>query len=619
MVAWNNIMDSNKSFVVSSIDEGNWDENQTSWDERLTSVEWQEKGAKSTVSPPSFSKLFQPTTAGWLTFDITAYKDKEEFDILIYCTDDIAPVGESQYMAFKSNQYLVVNARPYITFRFREWSVDSFKSQDEKLTVSPYSQDPVKPELKWGKIDNWDRYTATKIYRKTSAFSKPSEGTLVATFTDITKTSWVDDSVLTNGQQYFYIVSIEGTYNAVDSSTYSNCASFTKPDITSTSFYPSSGFFVGGYVDLTVNSLQYIKRVWVDWKDGCQSWYDFETVALSQTIKHYFPSVVSGIPEVRIESNVGFWSDKESTSVITVADSNPVAKLVVNEGTVIRGETVVLSGIYSQSMGANTYITNYLFSLDGGTTYSIDNGDNPVYELDTSSILDPYIDIALKVISSSGEYAVDVSTRLYLIDGTPEELIFSQNTKVEEITHSLSMLKSEKIPIGSDKVEYDFLMSRRADVISLSMSTATPHLESDMRIIREAFEQDKYVRIKTRSEYETKEITYDGTIVGDVEIVQQFQGVVVWNWRLKVINMSEAFIPGMSGVITAVASGGTGLLTITSANHGLTAGEEIAITTTDGTYNGGNQVISVISASQFRVRGIYSATKTGSWMKKPYA
>jgi hypothetical protein len=555
-------------------------------------------------SPPSITQS--------ITLDITEYAELGELKrfaifVLDKDADDFGVWGAY------SNEAITPANRPKLIVKYRDYPPEAFT---DGLTIEPNPDNPEQPLLKWKGVKDAD-FVDFKVYRSTSPITSVASLTPIATITNPTDQEYVDTATLTDGQVYYYLVIAEDQNNTGNDSTFSTNVSFTKPDITSLSISPAGPYTVGQMLSITVSSPQAIKRVWVDWKDGSQSWYDFESTGTSKTVSHYYSAVLtSQTPQVRIEDDKGFWSGLDSATAITTGDINPVAKLVVNEKSVIEGEIVALSGVFSQPMGSNATITKYEFTLNNGVSWN-DNFSNPIYLLDTTGWVGTHT-LGIRITTSSGKIATSIGTVLQVVSGTPEELKFSQDTTVEEISHSLSQLRTEKTPIGSDGVEYDFLMARRPDIITLSMSTATPHLEEDINIVREAWLNDKFVRIRTRAEFETKEIIYDGTINGDIEIVQQFHGVVVWNLRLKVINRIESFIPGLSGAITGVATAGAGLLQITSTNHGLKVGDEIFISgTTD--YNGGTIVVSTPLSNVFIVRGTFVSTQTGTWIKKTYA
>lgn len=217
-----------------------------------------------------------------------------------------------------------------------------------------------------------------------------------AIITNPTTNEWIDTSSLTDGQDYYYIVVAEDSKNSCSEATWSSNAKFHKPDVISNSLDLSGNRDVGTLVTLTVSGDVPIKRLFVDWKDGTQSWYDFEVAGTTKAVSHIYLSHSSGAltPEVRIEdTNIpsegdeplcGFWSGLTSaTNSITLDDLLPLAKLRTNVQKAVPFSYVTLDASLSQPASSDATITKYEFKQHAGDSWH-DNLADPIYQFQLS-------------------------------------------------------------------------------------------------------------------------------------------------------------------------------------------------------------------------------------------
>lgn len=431
----------------------------------------------------------------------------------------------------------------------------------------------------------------------------------------------IDAATLTNGTKYYYRLIAEDQDNHEDDALRSATVFFTKPDVTndavSPKMTPSGAQNVGTQTTLRVDSPQNIKRIFVDWQDGTESWYEFETVGTSKSVTHIYTEDpgVALTPDVRIEDELGFWSDVEAAgNTITPNDTTPDAKLQVNVKKEFVGEDITLNASLSQPKAGNATITKYEFErlatgladdagavvADGGNTASTfktnlvglddaynkkiimftggalageqrivsdfvditdfitvtvpfsgtpgagdaftvkdyyDNGTNPVHTFSTSD---------LSIATNTGKVRVTTSTALQdidtvtyeLISDTPEELLFSNRTKIHEIPHDMAYDKLHKSPIDADKIEYSFRMAIKAERITIFATTEFPEQEDDVGIVRDAYDNDKFIRIRVKSELESNEVLYDGFIESNVTLGHNYPDHKEWSFDMIVYSRS---------------------------------------------------------------------------------
>ena len=225
---------------------------------------------------------------------------------------------------------------------------------------------------------------------------------------------------------------------------------------------------------------------------------------------------------------------------------------------------------------------------------------------------------SVRITTSTSQQDTD-SLTYELIDGTPEELQFSPDTTFQELPHTLGQSKKIDVPLGSEGTEYEFKLNRRAERVEIIASSVAPHVEWDMNLVRQAFALDKFIRIKVKNEYETKEVTYDGKIEGDVQYNHFQQNRVSWSFVMIVHTRTETYISGLSGPITN-SSQLSGDTVFTSANHGLKVGAEIrCFNMSIGAYDGVYLVIGIVNQNAFKINGAYHGSlATGEWIKLPH-
>ncbi|MHA1807009.1 MAG: hypothetical protein ACTSX2_05500, partial [Candidatus Thorarchaeota archaeon] len=232
-----------------------------------------------------------------------------------------------------------------------------------------------------------------KVYRETSPITSVASLTPIATITSPTDQEYIDDDTLADGTTYYYLVIAEDVVNTGDDATFSKNVSFTKPKVDSTTLTPTGTQNVGVVATLEVTGNAPIKRLYVDWKDGTASWYEFETAELTKSVTHIYLSHSSGAltPDVRIEDTNrpndkgrGFWSSLTPiTDTITIDDIDPLAKLRTNVQKAIPFSWVTLDASLSQPASSDATITGYRFKRYAGDAWQ-DNLADPIYEFQLS-------------------------------------------------------------------------------------------------------------------------------------------------------------------------------------------------------------------------------------------
>jgi hypothetical protein len=380
---------------------------------------------------------------------------------------------------------------------------------------------------------------------------------------------------------------------------------------------------------VTVVSPQNIKKVFVNWKDDTvtpandiQAWYEFETIALTQVASHIYTKHTNAgslTPQVRIEDENGFWSDLESTgNTVRLDDVNPKAKLLVSVHKVIEGDDVTLNGAYSQPAASNTTITKYEFKRFLADTWQ-DNGTNPIFTFSTTGFGTGTATALLRITTSTSLTDTD-GTTYDLETGTPTEITpgavggLSNYTSIHELDHGLGQSKLVELPTGSDGVEHEFLLARRAERITIHATSDFPGRDDDITIIRNAWLNNTFLRLVVPSEMDGFSVQYDFMLDGDVSIGHRFDNKLNWSFPIRVITRTEIANSPLNGAITAFSNPGGGKVQATSANHGLLNGMYVLITGTinyDGTYQ-----ISNVTTNTFRFVATWVADDAmGLWRK----
>lgn len=364
------------------------------------------------------------------------------------------------------------------------------------------------------------------------------------TITDPATVEYIDDdtagwSALVAGTTYYYLLAAEDQDNNLNAALLSASVVFTKPDTTVRSLSPSGAQNVGTKITLTVTSVQKIKRVYVDWKDDSQSWYEFETVGLTKTIDHiYSKDGGPWAPDVRIQDDKGFWSTLlATTNNVTINDTSPIAKLLVNVKETDEGDEVTLAAHLSQPKASNATITKYEFKRFTGDSWQ-DNGTNPVISFSTSGFGTGTQTAQLRITTSTSLQDTD-SLSYNLISGDPTNLIFSPNTSINEIPHVLPLDKMIETPIGADRVEHEFLISRPLERVSLVARSTYPEVENDIGLVRTAWLNNTFVRVTVTTEMENKTVRYDGKIDGDITLGQRHDNQIDFTFPMRVITRTE--------------------------------------------------------------------------------
>ncbi|MHA1662570.1 MAG: hypothetical protein ACTSVR_04870 [Candidatus Thorarchaeota archaeon] len=367
--------------------------------------------------------------------------------------------------------------------------------------------------------------------------------------TNPSEDNFIDTFAHVDGSTYYYKILAEDEDNYEDNALMSPSVSFTKPDITSaTMTRTDAGAWAAGVQDvgtsvtMTVISPQKIKKIYIDWKDGSTSWYEFETVGVSQTATHIYSYDTGGAvtPDVRVQDDLGYWSDLTAGSnTIDVNDTTPNAKLIVNVKKATLGDEVTLNGYLSQPIASNATITKYEFKRDAADAWQ-DNLTDPVYTFD-SGIYPNSVGsktASLRITTSTAQTDTDSAT-YELETGAATPLVFSRATKIHELNHQLGQNKLVEIPLGSEGVEHEVLLSRRAERISLTGTSNHPNVADDIGLIRAMWLSNTYVAISVSTEMEDKIVTYNCMIDGDVSLGQAYDNKQSWSFPVRVISRTE--------------------------------------------------------------------------------
>lgn len=444
----------------------------------------------------------------------------------------------------------------------------------------------------------------------------------IYTTTDSAIVEFLEDFTPTTGTRYYYRLIAEDQDNHEDDALKSSTVFWDVPDVTTRSLSPSGAQNVGTEVTLTVTSDKPIKRVNVDWKDGSQAWYEFETVNTTQTIKHRYAKHSGGSPwnpVLVVEDDLGFWSFSFLTSnSITLSDTTPEAKLTVNVKSALEGDNVTLNAALSQPKASNATITKYEFKRYAADSWQ-DNGTDPIFTFSTSGFGTGTITASLRITTSTSLQDTDTTT--YVLEtATPTEITpgvtggLSIYTAIHELPHILTSDRSVGVPIGSAGVEHGFRLARRAERLTVHATTEYPYMEADIGLIRNAWINETYLRLTVKSEMETKDVQYDFIVDGDISLGHTTDNKINWSFPIRVITRTEVAKPKVSGSITAFSNPGGGKVQATSNGHGLKNGENVLIT---GTINyNGTYTVTNVTTNTFRFTATWVADDAmGLWRK----
>lgn len=374
----------------------------------------------------------------------------------------------------------------------------------------------------------------------------------IKTSTDSAFEEFIDTFAHVDGTTYYYRLIAEDQDNHEDNALRSATVSFTKPDITTITISPNGAQTVGTLVTVTTTSPQNIKKLFTNWgddlggSDDVETWREYETVATSQQDIHIYSMQTGGVDvplKCRIEDENGFWSSLTNITGTSAKfdDVNPTAKLRVDVKKATLGDEVTLDGTLSQPVASNVTITSYKFWRYAGDTSPVTQSD-PVFTFITtpgSPEFTPGIKTAtLEITTSSVKQDTDTTT-YELETGTPTELQFSSDTKIHELTHDLRQSKLVELPVGSDGVEHEFLIARRAERISLVGTSNHPNVGDDIAIIRNAWLSNTFVRFTVSTEMEDHVVQYDCKIDGGISLGQAYDNKQSWSFPIRVITRTE--------------------------------------------------------------------------------
>lgn len=518
-----------------------WDENQSSWNEAQTGVDWKAGVGAIKTRMGSIEEgetvidSVQVGSIGWKSFDITPIASLGSDITLVMFPINL--LGGTTYVEFMNRE--AASLKPIIRLTYKDISPDVFKTENDQLTIEPNSDNPEQPKLSWGGTDD-TTFSKYRLWRDTSPITSVSALTPIFETTDPTEISHIDDDSLVDGTTYYYLVTCEDGLNTGNKGTFSKNVSFTKPDVASASLSPSGAQDVGTAVTLTVTSGRPIKMVYVDWKDGTQSWYVFDITGTSKTVQHVYDATTSGAvtPDVRVEDNIGFWSSLTPTSnTITLNDVTPSAKLLVNVKRDHVGVEVTLNAALSQPAGSNVTIINYKFKRYAGDSWN-DNGSNPIFSFSTTGF-SVGVKTASVLITTSTSLNNTTTVDYELEAGDPVELEFSRNTRIHEYQHGNSIDKEFRPPLEGDGVEYQFKTAKRAERVTIHGTSHTPDMASDIAIVRDLWDNDTYFRVRVKNEVEGKDVLYDGKLESDVSIGHSYPNLQTWSFNMVVFNRTE--------------------------------------------------------------------------------
>ena len=569
---------------------------------------------RNTLVAGSYSALM--TAPYWGVWDLTpslSMGDKKTFVLFDLDRED----ATNNVITFGSNeQSAVPSIVPILKVTYRDYAVEAFDDNDDALTIEPNPNDREQPLLKWGGVDDGD-FVDFKLYRDTVAITTIAglsvNGVLVTTIADNSDQEYIDVSALVDGTTYYYAVIAEDGNNTGDGATFSKNVNYTKPDVATGSITTNSGAKIVGVTSIiTVTSGNLIKRVYIDWKDGTKSWYDYETTALSQTASHTYSGTSGALtPDIRVEDNLGFWSDlTASSNTITLSDSSPSAKLRVSVKKETLGDDITLDGSLSQPIGDNVTITKYEFMRDAADGWQ-DNGADPVYTFDSGTYPNTVGSKTASLRITVPSLLTDTDTATYELEtGTPTDLKFSKDTKIHELNHILSQNKLTEIAIGSDGVEHEFFISKKAERINLVGTSNHPNTGDDIGLIRSAWNNNTYVRILAQTEMEDHVVQYDCKIDGDISLGQSYDNKQSWSFPIRVMSRK------LSYAITGVNQGTKTFTIVATLVTAPVAGDKINITDSSGN-NGEYTVASTAGNTNITVdEAIPNATVNGTLFVK---
>lgn len=495
---------------------------------------------RNTLVAGSYGALF--TDPYWGKWDLTtklAMSDKKSFVVFDLDRED----ATNNVITFGSNDSTpALGWLPILKITYRDYKPDAFGDKDSALTIEPNEDNREQPILKWGGNSDSD-FVNFKLYRETSPITSVIALTPIATITSPTDQEYIDVGALVDGTKYYYMVIAEDNNNTGDNSTFSANVSYTKPSITTRAIVPTGAGGVGTSKRVAVTSPINIKKLYVDFKDGIQSWYEYELPGISKFVDHIYTIPLTTFnPDVRIEDELGFWSSLlPTTTSASIIDGFPTAKLLVNIKRDHVGVEITLNAALCQPAGADVTITKYRFKRDASDSWQ-DNGTDPIFTFDSGTYPGT---IGVKTASveltvSSGVTPLQIGTVDYELEsGDPVELIFTRNTRIHEIQHELGFDKDIREPLEGEGVDFQFKTARRAERITIHGTTHTPDMETDMTIIRDLWIDDTYIRLRVKNEIEGKDVLYDGKIESDVSIGHSYPNLQTWSFNMVIFNRTE--------------------------------------------------------------------------------
>ena len=488
------------------------------------------------------TKRFFSTSAGsWATFDLTELLKMEDIKRLCLFIAD-ADVSSAPYatdvaqMLFVSNDdNLEPSNHPILRITYRDYSPVTFEDSDDALTIEPYSENREYPLLKWGGCKDLD-FVNFKVYRDTSLITDVSAMTPLATIADNSDQEYVDDTILTNGDDdgitYYYVVIAEDSNNVGNGATFSKNVKYTKPDITDLDVDPTGASNVGDGVTVTATASPDIKKLYVDWKDGSAPWYEFDTAETEKDVTHIYSGILSSTKiNARVESSTGFWSSMvEADDSISMADLNPIAILIARPLQVEIGEDVRLNAKLSYPIANNETIALYKFTLEGGTLYDFQADPIKIWNPDAKG----EFELGCYVRTTGGKTSTE-SENVYINveDSEATEIVFSKDTKINgRITSQSTTMTHSIVEGGSGEIEIRTGLNN--PTLSLDGMSTRFNMDTDLDKIRDAVKKYTYVKMYVYDEVCGKTVTYYGRLIS-YKINKTTKRYCSWSAEMRVI------------------------------------------------------------------------------------
>ena len=530
--------------------------------------------------------------------------------------DSDAAVGDddSYFIPFFSRTWFEVNNRPKVRIIYKDYSPDAFNDEQSALKISPNPDNPEQPMLEWGGVKDAD-FKQFKLFRQQNTPITSVTGlTPIYTTTSPADGKYIDTATLVVGGLYYYMVTAEDAANVDNGASFSKNVEFYHQAVNSAAILPPGAHPVGTLMTLNwASSAQYpLKRVWVDWGDGIQSWYTIDPTTSVGTIDHMYASSISGMsPSVRFENFLGFWSNIQSLASTTSEDATPYAKLFVRPQQFVDGEVLRFNASLSQPIASNAIISTYEFYVDGA--YRPPQA-SPIFDYAPTTGTQ---NVKVRIVTSTGKMSISPEVTIHETTITPlflnQEL--SKNTVIRSRQTGRSMVISSSPYIDGDG-EFETLDGYEKQIISFDCMTRLDTMKDDLDVIDECVMFDRYVKVEISDEKDGEVTTYFGRITS-YSITKDSERMAQYSFDMTVF---EKQTDNVECRVTAITSGGVGFTQIAYADSTLDIqqGDFIEIYATQH-YNGVYKVEIRVDATHFKIQKAYNWNDMGSpWFAKPF-